>query len=405
MRGTRHNGRGYKGSKNGYNPKHDDRDYELDEEQAKRESKNIYWNIYDGQYRGSEKQDKLSFADAEKKFYEENFKGIWETQKKKNEEAGHKNRNKSFDDWRTLKRYCPEESYMQIGNMDDENSPTDAEFTEIALDYLKWEDEWNESHGHPFTRLDYSFHRDEGMPQIHTRKVWTYTDENGDLQIGQEKALEKAGVSLPDETKKNSRYNNRKMAFDKLCREKFLDIAEEHGFSLDRKPVKDAKHNLSKGEYLRRKKTVEKRESDVEAREAAVAEREAKVADLQRFNDIFVEKMKTTHFDATGPSVYEVAYAQCGVAAEHDFREQMQRESPVKPLTAPQRRSAEDYIKVTVEKRETAVRASKSHSGSGKTKLERDSSKTRDWLTDALASSEYQKLMKKQDSDDYQPGS
>lgn len=350
MRGTRHNGRGYKGSKNGYNPKHDDRDYDIDEEQAKREKENVYWNYYDGQYYGNEKENKRSFSDAEKQFYEENFKEIWKKQNEKNEQSGHKKRNKSFDEWRSLKRYCPEESYLQIGNMDEKNTPDKKTFYSIAMDYLKWEDEWNKNHGNPFTRLDYAIHNDEGIPQIHYRKVWSYTDENGDLQIGQEKALEKAGVALPHPEKKNSRYNNRKIEFDKMCRNKFIEIAESYGVHIEKEPVKDTKHNMSKEEYLRRKKTVEQRESEadqrdkhLDQREADLDKREENLRDNQRFNDIFVELMKVTHFDAVSPSVYEVAFKECGESAIHDFEEQEAKKAPVKPFESEKVKEVEEY--------------------------------------------------------------
>ena len=70
MKATRHNGRA---GKNGvYNPKHNDRDFDVshaDHIDAAREKQNIYWDCFQGFRTGmTEDEEQASFADVEKQF-------------------------------------------------------------------------------------------------------------------------------------------------------------------------------------------------------------------------------------------------------------------------------------------------------------------------------------------------
>ena len=66
----------------------------------------------------------------------------------------------------------------------------------------------------PMQILNMAIHHDEqGGLHAHIRRVWNTTDKDGNLTLGQNKALEAAGVELPEPDKKVSRYNNRKMTF------------------------------------------------------------------------------------------------------------------------------------------------------------------------------------------------
>ena len=124
MKLTRHNGRS--GKHGAYNPKHNDRKFDLknsdhiDEERAKR---NIYWDCYQG-FRTAEtdepeEQMVHSFEEVERVFYNERYFDFCEAQHERNQKNGHPERNKSPDDLRTNKKTCPEESLIQIGTMEE----------------------------------------------------------------------------------------------------------------------------------------------------------------------------------------------------------------------------------------------------------------------------------------------
>lgn len=64
-------------------------------------------------------------------------------------------------------------------------------------------------------------------PHIHERYVLYWTAEDGVKHTGIDKALEQAGVRLPFIGFEKSQYNHRKMMFDRICREKWLDLVAE----------------------------------------------------------------------------------------------------------------------------------------------------------------------------------
>lgn len=146
-----------------------------------------------------------------------------------------------MEEWMYLRQNAPEECYVQIG--DSFGHPDMETFHECFTEWLTWQNEWNDSHGNPFTILDVAEHFAEEVPQAHIRRVWSYVDENGNRRLGQEKALAMAGVELPEQyihdiegnlilgednkplTSIPKRYNNRKMTFDSLARENGLKLS------------------------------------------------------------------------------------------------------------------------------------------------------------------------------------
>ena len=121
MKMTRHNGRA---GKNGvYNPKHNDRQFDLtnaDHIDAARERQNIYWDCFQGFRTGMDDgQAHDSFEDVERQFYSIFYRESVEAQNERNIQNRHPERNRSTDDLLHDKRTCPEESILQIGNIDE----------------------------------------------------------------------------------------------------------------------------------------------------------------------------------------------------------------------------------------------------------------------------------------------
>ena len=117
---TRHNGRA--GTHGTYNPKHNDRSFNLansehiDQERAKG---NIYWDCYHGIRSASDKDKQTAaFSDVEKMFYEIHYAHFVENQNARNAKIRHTERNRTIEDLLEGKKTCPEETIYQFGTLD-----------------------------------------------------------------------------------------------------------------------------------------------------------------------------------------------------------------------------------------------------------------------------------------------
>ncbi len=266
MKMTRHNGRA---GKNGtYNPKHNDRRFNLENSEhidAERARKNIYWDIFNG-YRSFADMDKETeladtFEDVEQLYYSHFYRDFVEGQNRRNEKNRHTERNRSADDIRKNKKTCPEESLFQIGTMDDHAPP--EVLLQVALEFM---DAFEKRFGSHIHILDWALHLDESTPHIHERHVFDCENKYGELCPQQEKALEALGFDLPEPDKKAGRYNNRKMVFDSACRAMMFDIAKSHGLNLDEEPEYGGRKYLEKQDYIlmKQKEKISKRDRTIE---------------------------------------------------------------------------------------------------------------------------------------------
>ena len=234
MRLTQHSGR--QGS-----PKHNDRTFDVskaDNIDTEKMVDNFYVNCID-----KEKDFKLS----EIEFYKRCYSDALKLSNEKKIKQRHPEKVRKIEDLYNSPKTRPEELILQIG---DKNSNIDLDtFEKCAFEYINELTKWNKEHGNHMNILNYSCHYDETSPHLHLRRVWDYKDENGNLQINQNKALELAGIKPPKPDEKISRYNNRKMTFDDMMRKKWLDICEKNGIKVEREPIVDKKRNLSLKEF------------------------------------------------------------------------------------------------------------------------------------------------------------
>ena len=105
-----------------YNPKHNDRQFDIshsehiDEELA---LQNVYWDCYGGRRASAETlENDESFEEIEFRFYHDNYQDFVNGQNYRNECNGHSERNRSVEDIYRNKKTCPEESILQLGNID-----------------------------------------------------------------------------------------------------------------------------------------------------------------------------------------------------------------------------------------------------------------------------------------------
>lgn len=244
MRTTMHNGRSKNGR--GYGEKHNDRNFDVskaDNINAEKMKDNIYRNYYN--------DNSMTFEQVELRFYEENFEKMLSKINANYIKNRHAERVKTMEDWKRMRQNAPEEMHLQIGKL--EEHATRQQLIDVYTDYRKWLEDWNEQHGKPFTVLTEALHCDEAVHHYQVRRVWHYRDKNDDLRIGQERALKTAGVELPNPGAKESRRNNRKITFDKMCREKWLDICHKHGIEVEREPIPNGRHNREKEDMIRDK--------------------------------------------------------------------------------------------------------------------------------------------------------
>lgn len=293
-RATRHNGR--KGKQGGYSSKHNGREFDLEQAEnidASKTPNNIYWNCIDNCfYRHSKKADKLSFEEAETKYLKKTFGRQWADTNYKYQCNGHSERCKTWEEWISQDRNLPEESCLQVGNMEEHCS--EQQLFEATKRYLTKMQNWSKQHGNCFQFLDLAFHFDEATPHFHERKIWQYRNQDGVWCIGQEKALEQAGIPLPDPSKKKGRYNNRKMVFDKMAREMFLESCKEVGLEIIEQPIEGAVHNRSKQQFIYDK--IRQQQQDLDDREAKLAvlkaDLEAKALEVEEKDRKATERLK-----------------------------------------------------------------------------------------------------------------
>lgn len=236
-----------------------------------------------------------SETDAELMFYEKTFGKTLEKQNEKYIKKQGKNtdRVKSMEQWMQAERHRPVETILQVGDKD--NHPTPDELYDMVVDYGNWMEDRFEGH---YSLISATCHVDEATPHFHLRGVWHYTDENGLEQTGIKETMKRMGIPLPDPTQPEGRNNYRKTVVDTECREKWYDIVESYGYTIDRTPQKrgfgfipapgyaayaqameevndmaaEAHQRLENA--LERERDIEVREKELKALETALNERE-----------------------------------------------------------------------------------------------------------------------------------
>ena len=239
MRATIHNGRS---GKNGtYNPRHNDRNFDIGNAEhidPERVNLNHYWNYLE--------DNSLTFEQAERAFYEEHCSKHLDAVNQRYREQRHPERVRSMDEYRTARQSCPEETILMLGNKSDYIPPHILQ--RICNEFKAWE----EATFPGLHVIDMALHMDEeGAPHIHERKAWLYADKEGFEAVGQDKALERAGIEPPHPEQPRTRYNNRKQTASKMMREKFFEICRTHGlgFMLETTPREKSRSGRELEDY------------------------------------------------------------------------------------------------------------------------------------------------------------
>lgn len=231
------------------NPVHNSRNYDLEKSvhvDASRTSLNKYLSIY--------KDIPDNFVEVEKRFYAENFKDWLEVIKESAIQSRHKERIKTSEKLRKGTKTKPQEILYQIGDRNE--APTPKEFRKWVNDVLAYHHKITKGYGKV---LNVAIHHDEETPHAHVRQVWVYKEKSDGekeyLRIGKEKALEAAGIPLPNPDEPVGRYNNRAVTYTRLMREYAEARAQEMGFDID--TTRSSRKHMEKDDYIAWKKAQE----------------------------------------------------------------------------------------------------------------------------------------------------
>ena len=271
---------------------------------------NILWDCYHG-FTNLEMRNNVElavhFEEVERLFYLQHYSDYCLAQHERNHKNGHPERNRETDDLRLDKRTCPEESIIQIGNMDNQ-IPADL-FFKIALEYFK---EFNEWFGEYVHIIDWALHVDESTPHIHERHVFDCENQYGEIMPQQEKALEKLNIDLPFPNKAPGKHNNRKMKFDSICRCLLIDVAKKYGIDIAEEPIYGGREYLEKQDYIR-----EKLQAEIAEQNANLKEKESELEEIT---------LKISNAEQFADDVAEVAYEKAVEVVTEKVREETRNE-------------------------------------------------------------------------------
>ena len=294
---TRHNGRA--GTHGTYNPKHNDRNFDLtnsehiDPERAKG---NIYWDCFHGFRSALDPQDPddlaATFSEVERQFYESRYSNFVESQNERNAKIRHTERNRSIPDLLSSRKTCPEETIYQLGTKDDHASG------EVLLAVVtEFIEEFKARFGDHVHVLDWALHLDESTPHIHERHVFDCENKYGEIAPQQEKALETLGFELPDPDKPLSRRNNRKITFDTACRKMLFEITKRHGLELEEEAEYGNRQYLEKQDYI-----LAKQKEQLAAQQSKLDELTLRVSDMETL----IDKVSVAAYDKAVEVVADV---------------------------------------------------------------------------------------------------
>ena len=173
---------------------------------------------------------------------------IGEALAKKNERKvkyRHKDQCKSIEQLYESKNTAPEEQLFYLGGKSEHVDP------EILLKaYQRYQDELTKIYGNNIKFLSAALHCDEmGAPHIHFRRIYLGKDRDG-IYISQNKALMEMGFKSPHPEKKETKWNNAKIAFSVFERQLKCDICRELGIEVEMQPNTPGKRTQELHECL-----------------------------------------------------------------------------------------------------------------------------------------------------------
>lgn len=288
-----------------YSPRHNDRAFNRQNAphiDPARTSNNWEWQWLENYGK------QCSFEDAERRFYDRYISDHLQAVNARYEAQRHSERVRSLDEYRRAPQSCPEETIVCIGNREHHPDPS-----ELLAAYLELQ-HWQQQTYPQLHVLDYAMHLDEqGAPHIHERHVWIYTDADGHMAIGQARALEQMGIQRPHPEQPRNRYNNEKMTYTAMVRERFVEICRQRGMEIETTPREHSQSGLSLIEYQARQEEQRLQE----------LQREADSLEIDRLLDTIIPSIEE---EQTQQQLYELQQ-QCQAMQEQCDKLQAQTET------------------------------------------------------------------------------
>ena len=311
---TRHNGRA--GAHGTYNPKHNDRSFNLansehiDPERAKG---NIYWDCFHGFRSALAPPDPddlaATFSEVERQFYESSYSNFVKSQNERNAKIRHTERNRSIPDLLSSRKTCPEETIYQLGTLDEHASAEDL--LSVVTEFIE---EFKAKYGDHVHVLDWALHLDESTPHIHERHVFDCENKYGEIAPQQEKALEALGFELPDPDDLAATFSEVERQFYESSYSNFVESQNERNAK-----IRHTERNRSIPDLLSSRKTC----PEETIYQLGTLDEHASAEDLLSVVTEFIEEFKAKygdhvhvldwalHLDESTPHIHERHVFDC----------------------------------------------------------------------------------------------
>lgn len=220
---------------------HNGRNFNLENDDhidKNRTADNWTWHCY------QKSNQALTLDEAEQEFYERNFSEDLSARNQKAITARHRERVKTMKDYRHSRNTKPDECLIYLGDKD--NHVSASLLKKIVVEQVKWERKMFPN----VETLSVALHCDEqGAPHIHKRTVYVATNSQGHKTVNQSRCLKQMGIERPDMSKPESKYNNSKMTYTRMCREHLQELCRERGIDIETEPREKSKSGRKLYDY------------------------------------------------------------------------------------------------------------------------------------------------------------
>lgn len=224
----------------------------------------------------TEKGRRALFRQSMLEYYKAHYSDALEAQNEKHRARRQYKRVRKMEDVLKNTTTAPDECLIQIDNI---RTRKDELITAEALQrvterVIQEMNDWSAAHGNHLHVLNYAVHVDETSPHAHIKRVWDCVDDNGNLTIAQDKALEASGIERPNPNKRDDRDNNRKMTFDAMYREWVIKAFEAEGYEVEREPLPNTEHKSTKAYAREQFERLQELEIELDEREHEIIAKE-----------------------------------------------------------------------------------------------------------------------------------
>lgn len=178
---------------------------------------------------------------TELSFYHAHFAGALAEKNRRYAEKDRSERTQTVEEMYSAPKTAPEEIIFKIETQGNE-AVDQNRMEKLVAEHFGWERETFQQ-AHYFS---YHFHKNEpaASDYVQARRVWIAHDKEGNEIVSEREALREMGISRPDESQKENRYNSAKMTHAAKCRAHLEELFASHGLDIKVTLWKRGKHGL-----------------------------------------------------------------------------------------------------------------------------------------------------------------